>query len=66
MIYNLNVLIKNFRFLFLSSDIFGRNISKKTNRTWKFDNYFQMINHSKETRNNVSIKLPQVKLEVAS
>ena len=31
-----------------------------------FDNYFQLINHSKETRNNNNfIRLPKVKLEVA-
>ena len=31
-----------------------------------FDNYFRMISHSKETRNNnISIKLPKIKLEVA-
>ena len=31
-----------------------------------FDNYFHMISHSKGTRNNnISIKLPKIKLEVA-
>ena len=31
-----------------------------------FDNYFQMINHSKKIRtNNMLIKLPKIKLEVA-
>jgi hypothetical protein len=30
------------------------------------DNYFQMVSHEKETKNNsISIKLPRIKLELA-
>jgi hypothetical protein len=30
------------------------------------DNYFQMVNHEKEMRDNsISIKLPRIKLELA-
>ena len=39
---------------------------RKEIRHESFDDYFQMISHSKDTRNNnISIKLPKIKLEVA-
>jgi hypothetical protein len=48
-------------FFYMVEKCLQRNFEHDT-----LDNYFQMVNHEKETRNNsISIKLPRIKLELA-